>query len=69
MKLKLAIRNSIVLALALTTFVQIDPVSLVTEGSVSSQAMAKVGRPLHPEAQRVLRGARPGGSSAERTFT
>ena len=48
MKLKLTIRNSIVLALALTTFVQIDPVSLVTEGSVSSQAMAKVGRPLTP---------------------
>ena len=48
MKLKLAIRNSIVLASALTTFVQIDPVSLVREGSVSSQAMAKVGRPLTP---------------------
>lgn len=48
MKKKFRLRNAMALAVALTTFVQIDPISLVTGGSVSSEAMAKVGRPLTP---------------------
>lgn len=46
MTTKLTFRNCAVLALALATFVQIDPVSLVTQGSISSEALARVGRPL-----------------------
>jgi len=46
MTTKFIFRNSIVLALALATFVQIDPISLMTGGSVSSEAFARVGRPL-----------------------
>jgi len=48
MTTKLTLRNSIVLVLALATFVQIDPISFATGGSVSSEADAKVGRPLTP---------------------
>ncbi|QKC86328.1 hypothetical protein [Mesorhizobium sp. NZP2077] len=48
MTTKFTLRNSIVLALALATFLQIDPVSLVSGGSVSSEALARVGRPLTP---------------------
>lgn len=46
MTTKLTFRNCAVLALALATFVQIDPISLVTRGSISSEALARVGRPL-----------------------
>lgn len=48
MTTKFALRNSIVMALALATFVEVDPASLVTRGSISSEAIAKVGRPLTP---------------------
>lgn len=48
MTTKLIFRNCAVLALALATFVQVDPVSLVTLGSISSQALARVGHPLTP---------------------
>jgi hypothetical protein len=48
MTTKFTLRNSIVLALTLATFVQIDPISLVTTGSLSTDANARVGRPLTP---------------------
>ncbi|PZV38531.1 hypothetical protein B5V02_10785 [Mesorhizobium kowhaii] len=48
MTTKLTFRNCAVLALALATFVQVDPVSLVTQGSISSEALARVGHPLTP---------------------
>ena len=48
MTTKFTFRNCTVLALALATFVQIDPISLVTQGSISSQALARVGHPLTP---------------------
>jgi hypothetical protein len=48
MTTKFTLRNSIVMALALATFVEVDPVSLMTRGSMSSEAIAKVGRPLTP---------------------
>ena len=48
MTTKFTFRNCTVLALALATFVQVDPVSLATRGSMSSEAVAKVGRPLTP---------------------
>ena len=48
MTTKFTLRNSVVLALALATFVQVDPISVVTQGSISSQALARVGRPLTP---------------------
>nr|WP_192179784.1 hypothetical protein [Mesorhizobium amorphae] len=46
--MKLTMRNCLVLALALAIFVEVDPISLVTTGSVSTDANAKVGRPLTP---------------------
>ena len=49
MTTKSTLRNCIVMALALATFVEVDPVSLVTRGSMSSEAIAKVGQPLTPD--------------------
>lgn len=48
MKSKFSLRSALIFALALATFVEVDPVSLATGNSVSSEAMAKVGRPLTP---------------------
>jgi len=48
MTMKFTFRNCAVMALALATFVEVDPASLVTRGSMSSEAIAKVGRPLTP---------------------
>ena len=48
MKRKFRLRNAMAMAVALATFVQIDPISLATGGSVASEAMARAGRPLTP---------------------
>lgn len=48
MTTRFTFRNCAVLALALATFVQVDAVSVVTQGSISSQALARVGHPLTP---------------------
>ena len=66
MTTKLTFRNCAVLALALATFVQVDPVSLVTLGSISS-TLARVGHP--PRRSEASRGARPGEPSAEPAST
>lgn len=44
--MRITLRNCVVLALALATFVQVDPVSFVTGRSVSSEALAVVRRPV-----------------------
>jgi hypothetical protein len=46
MTTKFTFRNCAVVAVALAAFVQIDPVSLMTQGLISSEALARVGRPL-----------------------
>ena len=46
MTMKFTFRGCAVVAVALAAFVQIDPVSLMTQGSISSEALARVGRPL-----------------------
>ncbi len=46
--MKITLRNSIVLALSVLTFSQIDPISLVTRAPTISQAFARVGRPMTP---------------------
>lgn len=48
MKSKFSLRSALIFAVALATFVEVDPVSLATGNSVSSEAMAKVGRPHTP---------------------
>jgi hypothetical protein len=46
--MRLTIRNCIILALSLLTFLEVDPVSLVTNGSLLPEANARIGRPATP---------------------
>ena len=41
-------RNGIILFLSLVTFLDVDPVSMLTNGSPILEAMARVGQPLTP---------------------
>jgi hypothetical protein len=48
MTMRLTIRNCIILALSLLTFLEVDPVSFVTNGSLLPDANARIGRPATP---------------------
>jgi hypothetical protein len=43
--MRLTLRNRVIFALSLLTFLEVDPVSFVTNGSLVPDASARVGRP------------------------
>lgn len=46
--MRLALRNTAIFALSLVTFLEVDPVSVVTNGSLVPAANARIGRPATP---------------------
>jgi len=48
MTMRLTLRNSVIFALSLLTFIETDPVSVVTNGSFLPDANARIGRPATP---------------------
>ncbi|WP_246252125.1 hypothetical protein [Allomesorhizobium camelthorni] len=46
--MRLTLRNTAIFALSLLTFIEVDPVSVVTNGSLVPDANARIGRPATP---------------------
>jgi hypothetical protein len=46
--MKFRLRNAIILALSLATFLEFDPASVMTNGSLIPDANARIGRPATP---------------------